>query len=123
MTKGTGPPLLNQDFFHHLNQFAIVQNLLDDMGMGLSIIFTVRKTTFPTHLFTPLRMYMKFPHSFGKKMSRHRQARSPQELNPLLLSAVKDKLKNRLADIEDLVRTADDFNQSLIPLSDGLKSR
>ncbi len=56
-------------------------------------------------------------------MGRHRQARSPQKPNPPLLSAVKDKPKDRLADIEDLIRTADDFNQYFIPLSDGLKSR
>jgi hypothetical protein len=53
MTKGTGPPLLNKDFLHHLDQFAVVQNLLDDMRMGLSIIFTIRKTALSTHLSTP----------------------------------------------------------------------
>jgi hypothetical protein len=53
MTKGTGPSLLDQDFFHHLDQFAIVKNLFDNMGMGLSIILAVRKTAFPTHILTP----------------------------------------------------------------------
>jgi hypothetical protein len=69
MAKGTGPPLLDKHFFHHLDQFAIVQNLLDDMGMGLSIIFAVRKTTLPTHLSTPLRNIIKFLHSFSKLKS------------------------------------------------------
>ena len=50
VTKGTGPPLLNKNFFHNLDQFAIIKNLFDDMGMGLSIIFTVRKATLPAHL-------------------------------------------------------------------------
>jgi hypothetical protein len=68
MTKRTDPPLLNQHFFHHLNQFAIVQNLFDDMGMGLSVIFTVRKTTLPTHLSTPFRTIIKLLYSFSKEM-------------------------------------------------------
>jgi len=56
--------------------------LLDDMGMGLSIIFTVRKTTLPTHLFTPSKIHIKFLYSFSKTMEPRGQARSPQELNP-----------------------------------------
>ena len=38
------------------------------------------------------------------------------------LSGVKDKLKSYPAAVEDLVRTADGFNQSLIPSSEGLKA-
>jgi len=68
MTKRTDPPLLNKHFFHHLNQFAIVQNLFDDMRMGLSVIFTVRKTTLPTHLSTPLKTIIKLLYSFSKEM-------------------------------------------------------
>jgi len=40
-------------FSHHLNQFTIVQDLLDDIGIGLPVILEVRKTTLPTHLSTP----------------------------------------------------------------------
>jgi hypothetical protein len=68
MTKGANPPLLNKHFFHHLNQLAIVQNLFDDMGMGLAIILAVRKTTLSTHLFTPLMEIIRSLHSFSKKM-------------------------------------------------------
>jgi len=56
MTKRTGSPLLNKDFFHHLNQFAVVENLLHDVWVGLSIVFTIRKTTLPAHFITPLRI-------------------------------------------------------------------
>jgi hypothetical protein len=66
MTKGTDPPLLNKDFFHHLNQFAIVKNLFDDMGVGLPVIFAVRKTAFPAHFFTPSNISIRCFYLFGK---------------------------------------------------------
>ena len=59
MTERTRPSLLNQNFFHHLDQFIVVENLLDDVRMGLSIIFSVRKATLPTHLSPPSRNHYK----------------------------------------------------------------
>ena len=53
MTEGTRSPLLNQYFFHHLDQFVIIENLLNDVRMRLSVIFSVRKATFSTHLSSP----------------------------------------------------------------------
>jgi hypothetical protein len=67
MTKRTSPTLLNEDFFHHLNQFTIVQDLLNDMGVRLSVVFAVWKTTLPTHLFTPLKLFIQLLHSFSKR--------------------------------------------------------
>ena len=83
MTKRTSPPLLNKDFFHHSNQFAIIQNLLDDMGMGLSIIFTVRKTALSAHLSTPLECFIKLLYSFGKRMPPTGKSLVPNNSEPI----------------------------------------
>jgi hypothetical protein len=56
MTKWTNPPLLNENLFHHLDQFTVIQNLLDNMRMGLPIEFAVRETALPTHLATPFKV-------------------------------------------------------------------
>jgi hypothetical protein len=59
MTERTRPSLLNQNFFHHPDQFVVIENLLDDVRMGLSIVFSVRKATFPTHLSSPSKEHYK----------------------------------------------------------------
>jgi hypothetical protein len=92
MTKRTSPTLLNEDFFHHLNQFTIVQNLLNDVGVRLSVVFAVWKTTLPTHLFTPLRLFIKLLHPFSKRT---------------------------VAGIKDWACMVHSFNHLLIPFSDG----
>jgi hypothetical protein len=69
MTKGTDPPFLNKDFLHHLNQFAIVQNLFDNMGVGLSVILTIRETTLPAHVATPLKNIIRLVCFFGKEIN------------------------------------------------------
>jgi len=68
MTERTRPSLLNQNFFHHLDQFVVIENLLDDVRMGLSIVFSVRKATFSTHLSSPPKSIIRFLFFFGKKM-------------------------------------------------------
>ena len=59
-TKGADPSLLNKHSFHHLNRFAIVYNLLDDIGIVLPIILSVRKTALLIHSFTPFRKEPSF---------------------------------------------------------------
>jgi len=59
VAKRTGSPFLDEHFLHHLDQFVIIKNLLDDVRMGLSIVFSVRKATFPTHLFSPFKEHYK----------------------------------------------------------------
>jgi hypothetical protein len=53
MTKGTGFSFLNENLSHHMNQFFIFQDLLDNMGMGFPIIFTIGEAAFSAHFSTP----------------------------------------------------------------------
>ncbi len=68
MAKGAGSPLLNEHLFHHLNQFVVVQDLLDDMRMGLAIIFAVREAALSAHLSTPSFPIIRLLYPFDKKM-------------------------------------------------------
>jgi hypothetical protein len=70
MAKGTGFPFLNQYFLHHLDQLMILKNLLHNVGMGLSIIFPVRKATLSTHLSTPLFFIISFLSFLDKRREK-----------------------------------------------------
>jgi hypothetical protein len=40
-------------FFHHLDQFRIFQDLLDNVGMGSPVKLAAREATFSAHFSAP----------------------------------------------------------------------
>ena len=46
-------PFLNKMFFHHLDQFRIFQDLLDNVGMGSPVKLAAREATFSAHFSAP----------------------------------------------------------------------
>jgi hypothetical protein len=51
MAKGARFSFLKQDLLHHLNEFMVLKDLFDDMGMWFAVKFAIRKAAFSTHLF------------------------------------------------------------------------